>query len=202
MVVTARPLPHIVVAGPRVLVVPRHIAALGDSLGYARALQRVAATRWDVLVAWLAWPWDRVATAAGWIARNVGSLALVGWAWSIRWLVAGIAVIQSAVAGRFVSSVIIAVVVGLTYWMPWSRARWLHAAHAATLELMPPTDHRDLVSVGHSNRSTPTGARHHNQAIGMPGQRWHDRHEEIARHASTQLQKAAPRLAGERLAPS
>ena len=187
VLVTSRRLRQIVVAGPRALVVPRHLMTAGTPLAYARTLQRVAATRWDVLVAWLAWPWDRTATAAGWVARRIATLPLVRWAWSIRWVVAGIAVIQSAAAGRYVSSGNITVVIGLSYWMPWWRIRWQRAAHAAASGLTAAADgaRSAPVTMDYSSRPAPAGRRHHHP-LEPPSQRWHDRHQQIARHLRLQ----------------
>ncbi len=48
---------------------------------------------------------------------------LIGFAWHLRIGVAGIAVWQAVVAGQRAATVGIFVVIGLTYLLPWTRAR-------------------------------------------------------------------------------
>ena len=50
-------------------------------------------------------------------------LPLIGFAWRMRMVVAGIAVWQTVVAGQHAATVGIFVVIGLTYLLPWTRAR-------------------------------------------------------------------------------
>lgn len=128
------------IAGPHHLVAARGIPGqvTPESLSYGRAVQRLVAHRLDVAVALLALPWEVAAAVGGAALRCVTGLPLVGWAWRVRFVVAGIAVAQTAMAGHFVLAAVILVLATLSYVMPWWRARWLAAVHrAASLQAEP-----------------------------------------------------------------
>lgn len=76
--------------------------------------------RWHVLYLWFGWPWLLLADFATGFGRGLGELPLVGFAWRVRPVVTVIAIVQSIQAERFVAAVGVAVVIGLTYLLPWT----------------------------------------------------------------------------------
>ncbi len=121
--ITFLPLTAVAIAGRHHLVMPTSWAGRSDlaaQLARARAWQLTAARSFDVTYRWLALPWLAVASAAGVIGRALTTLPLVGFAWRIRPIVTTIAIAQSIAAQRYVPAVVLAVVIGLTYLLPWT----------------------------------------------------------------------------------
>jgi len=113
-------------AGRRHLVVP--VTWIGRSdlpalLTRARQRQLVSAGRFDVAYQWFTWPSQVLGSFVNGFAHGASGLPLIGFAWRMRLVVAGIALWQTGVAGRHAATVGIAVVIGLSYLLPWTRAR-------------------------------------------------------------------------------
>lgn len=128
-------------AGRRHLVVP--VAWVGradlpELLGAARRRQLVASGVFDVAYQWFSWPWQVLAAFGGGFARGVARLPLVGFAWRVRFVVAGIAVWQTLAAGQYPATVGILVVMGLTYLLPWTTAHEEHLIGHALAGEAPP----------------------------------------------------------------
>lgn len=124
--VTGRQAAGIGHAGRRHLIVPA--AWLGRTdlpalLTRARQRQLVSAGRFDIAYQWFTWPWQLLAAMVGGFAHGITWLPLIGFAWRMRLVVAGIALWQTAVAGQHSATVGIVVLIGLTYLLPWTRAR-------------------------------------------------------------------------------
>lgn len=98
-------------------------ADLPELLGAARRRQLVASGVFDVAYQWFTWPWQVLAAFGGGVARGLVRLPLIGLAWRVRFVVAGIAVWQTLAAGQYPAIVGILVVMGLTYLLPWTTAR-------------------------------------------------------------------------------
>ena len=62
-------------------------------------------------------------------------LPLIGFAWRLRIAVVGIAVWQTVVAGQHAATVGIFLVIGLTYLLPWTRARFERLVSQALADL-------------------------------------------------------------------
>jgi len=92
-----------------------------ELLERASLQQRLAAGQLDVIYRWLAMPWLLVAALAGGIGSIVTRLPLVGFAWTLRPVVTMIAIAQSVADGRWTSALVITIVIGLTYLLPWTR---------------------------------------------------------------------------------
>ena len=125
-VITRRRAEGIGQAGRRHLVVPATWIGRSDlppMLTRARQRQLVSAGRFDVAYQWFAWPWQLLAASAAGFAHGMSWLPLIGFAWRLRIGIAGIAVWQTVVAGQHAATVGIFVVIGLTYMLPWTRAR-------------------------------------------------------------------------------
>ncbi|MBK8463937.1 MAG: hypothetical protein IPL36_13280 [Nigerium sp.] len=128
-------------AGRRHLVVPAawvNRADLPELLGAARRRQLVASGAFDVAYQWFTWPWQVLAAFGGGFARGVARLPLVGFAWRVRFVVAGIAVWQTLAAGQYPATVGILVVMGLTYLLPWTTAHEEHLIRQALAGAAPP----------------------------------------------------------------
>ncbi len=113
-------------AGRRHLIVPATWIGRTDLpalLTRARQRQLVSAGRFDVAYQWFTWPWQLLAAPVGGFAHGMTWLPLIGFAWRIRLVVAGIALWQTVVAGQHAATVGIVVVIGLTYLLPWTHAR-------------------------------------------------------------------------------
>ena len=113
-------------AGRRHLIVPAAWIGRTDLpalLTRTRQRQLVSAGRFDVAYQWFTWPWQLLAAMVGGFAHVITWLPLIGFAWRMRLVVAGIALWQTAVAGQHSATVGIIVVIGLTYLLPWTRAR-------------------------------------------------------------------------------
>ena len=113
-------------AGRRHLVVPATWIGRSDLpalLTRERQRQLVSAGRFDVAYQWFTWPWQLLAASAAGFAHGMTRLPLIGFAWRLRIVVAGIAVWQTVVAGQRAATVGIFVVIGLTYLLPWTGAR-------------------------------------------------------------------------------
>jgi hypothetical protein len=124
--VTGRQAAGIGQAGRRHLVVPATCIGRSDLpalLTRARQRQLVSAGRFDVAYQWFTWPWQLLAASAAGFARGMTWLPLSRFAWRLRIGIAGIAVWQTVVAGQRAATVGIFVVIGLTYLLPWTRAR-------------------------------------------------------------------------------
>lgn len=124
--VTGRQAAGIGQAGRRHLVVPATLIGRSDLpalLTRARQRQLVSAGRFDVAYQWFTWPWQLLAASAAGFAHGMSWLPLIGFAWRLRIGIAGIAVWQTVVAGQHAATVGIFVVIGLTYMLPWTRAR-------------------------------------------------------------------------------
>ena len=125
-------------AGRRHLVLP--VAWIGRPdlptlLTRARQRQLVSAGRFDVAYQWFTWPWQVLAASAAGFAHGMTRLPLIGVAWRLRIVVAGIAVWQTVVAGQRAATVGIFVVIGLTYLLPWTRARYERLVSQALADL-------------------------------------------------------------------
>ena len=123
--VTGRQAAGIGHAGRRHLVVPATWIGRSDLpalLTRARQRQLVSAARFDVAYQWFTWPWQLLAALVGGFAHGMTWLPLIGFAWRMRLLVAGIALWQTVVAGQHAATVGIVVLIGLTYLLPWTRA--------------------------------------------------------------------------------
>lgn len=128
-------------AGRRHLVVP--VAWVGradlpELLGAARRRQLIASSAFDVAYQWFTWPWQVLAAFGGGFARGLVRLPLIGFAWRIRFVVAGIAVWQTLAAGQYPATVGILVVMGLTYLLPWTTAHEEHLIRHALAGAAPP----------------------------------------------------------------
>uniref|UniRef100_UPI00260E4A8C hypothetical protein n=1 Tax=Propioniciclava sp. TaxID=2038686 RepID=UPI00260E4A8C len=126
VLVTGRRIAGIGQAGRRHLVVPPAWIGRVDLpavLARARQRQLVSAGRFDVAYQWFTWPWQVLAASAAGFAHGMTRLPLIGFAWRLRIVVAGIAVWQTVVAGQRAATVGIFVVTGLTYLLPWTNAR-------------------------------------------------------------------------------
>ncbi len=126
VLVTGRRIAGIGQAGRRHLIVPATWIGRTDLpalLTRARQRQLVSAGRFDVAYQWFTWPWQLLAALVGGFAHGMTWLPLIGFAWRIRLVVAGIALWQTVVAGQHAATVGIVVVIGLTYLLPWTHAR-------------------------------------------------------------------------------
>ena len=124
--VTGRQAAGIGHAGSRHLIVPATWIGRTDLpalLTRARQRQLVSAGRFDVANQWFTWPWQVLAALVAGFAHGMTWLPLIGFAWRMRMAVAGIALWQTVVAGQHAATVGIFVVIGLTYLLPWTRAR-------------------------------------------------------------------------------
>ena len=85
---------------------------------------QVGSTRLDLV--WRLWslPWDSLRSAVVSIGRRLGWVPLVSFAWNVRLVVGTLAVVLEAQAGRWPSSITIAVVLALTYLMPLASRAW------------------------------------------------------------------------------
>ena len=136
--VTGRQAAGIGQAGRRHLVVPATCIGRSDLpalLTRARQRQLVSAGRFDVAYQWFTWPWQLLAASAAGFAHGMTRLPLIGFAWRMRLVVVGIAVGQTVVAGQRAATVGIVVVIGLTYLLPWTRARHERLAAQALADL-------------------------------------------------------------------
>ena len=136
--VTGRQAAGIGQAGRRHLVVPATCIGRSDLpalLTRARQRQLVSAGRFDVAYQWFTWPWQLLAASAAGFAHGMTRLPLIGFAWRMRLVVVGIAVGQTVVAGQRAATVKIVVVIGLTYLLPWTRARHERLAAQALADL-------------------------------------------------------------------
>ena len=125
-------------AGRRHLVVPATWIGRSDLpalLTRERQRQLVSAGRFDVAYQWFTWPWQLLAASAAGFAHGMTRLPLIGFAWRLRIVVAGIAVWQTVVAGQRAATAGIFVVIGLTYLLPWTRARFERLVSQALADL-------------------------------------------------------------------
>lgn len=161
-------------AGRRCLVVPATWIGRTDLpalLSRARQRQLVSAGRFDVAYQWFTWPWQLLAASASGFAHGMTRLPLIGFAWRLRIVVAGIAVWQTVVAGQRAATVGIVVVIGLTYLLPWTDARHERLVSQALADLerssatpAPPATRRPVVlpvrpTATHAGRRSCTSAR-------------------------------------------
>ncbi len=174
VLVTGRRIAGIGQAGRRHLVVPATWIGRSDLpalLTRARQRQLVSAGRFDVADQWFTWPWQLLAASAAGFAHGMTRLPLIGFAWRLRIVVAGIAVWQTVVAGQRAATVGIFVVIGLTYLLPWTRARHERLVSQALADLerrsakdAAPATRRPVVLTGrpaatHDGRRSCTSAR-------------------------------------------
>lgn len=84
----------------------------------------VGRTRLDLV--WRLWslPWDALRSAMVSIGRRLGWVPVASFAWNVRVVVGTLAVVLEAQAGRWPSSITIAVLLALTYLMPIGRRAW------------------------------------------------------------------------------
>ena len=125
-------------AGSRHLIVPATWIGRTDLpalLTRARQRQLVSAGRFDVAYQWFTWPWQLLAALVAGFAHGMARLPLIGFAWRIRLVVAVIALWQTVVAGQRAATVGIVVVMGLTYLLPWTRARYERLVSLALADL-------------------------------------------------------------------
>lgn len=123
VLVTRRRLAQVAVVGRRHLVVPEAWLSRSDLdavLAAARRRQLVSAGRWDVAYRFVAAPWLGLADFATVFGQGVAVLPMVGFAWKIRPVVTAIAVVQAAQAQRYSAAVVVVLVIGLTYLLPWT----------------------------------------------------------------------------------
>ena len=126
VLVTGRRIAGIGQAGRRHLVVPATWTGRTDLpalLTRARQRQLVSAGRFDVAYQWFTWPWQVLGSFVNGFAHGASGLPLIGFAWRMRLVVTGIALLQTVAAGQHAATVGIAVVIGLSYLLPWTRAR-------------------------------------------------------------------------------
>ena len=126
VLVTRRPAEGIGQAGRRYLIVPAAWIGRADVpslLARARLRQVVSAGRFEVAYQWFTWPWQVLGSAVIGFARGASWLPLIGFAWRVRLVVSGIAVWQTVVAGQHAATIGILLVIGLSYLLPWTRAR-------------------------------------------------------------------------------
>lgn len=138
VLVTRRQVVGVAHAGRRHLVVPATWIGRSDLpalLAGARRRQLMSAGRFEVAYLWFTWPWQVLGSFLGGIAHGVSQLPLFGFAWRVRWAVAGIAVGQSVGAGRISATVGIVVVIGLTYLLPWTTRHHEHLLRQALADL-------------------------------------------------------------------
>ena len=138
VLVTRRQGAGVAQAGRRHLVVPLAWTRRTDLpllLAAARRRQLVSAGRFDVAYQWFTWPWQVLGSFLGGIAHGVSKLPLIGFAWRVRVVVAGIAVWQSVAVGRISATIGIVVVIGLTYLLPWTTSHHEHLVRQALADL-------------------------------------------------------------------
>lgn len=134
VLVTRRQVAGVAHAGRRHLVAPLAWIRRTDLpalLEGARRRQRMSAGRFEVAYLWFTWPWQVLGSFVGGIAHGVSKLPLIGFAWRVRWAVAGIAVAQSVAASRMSATIGIVVVIGLTYLLPWTTSHHEHLVRQA-----------------------------------------------------------------------
>jgi len=85
---------------------------------HAGGRHRAGRHRLEVAVLAATTPWRAVSAVARGVGQSFASLPLTWFAWSLRGLVGGVAVVQSAVEGRAVSGAIAGGFVALTYLVP------------------------------------------------------------------------------------
>jgi len=85
---------------------------------------RLGQTRFDVAVEFWTIPWQLVRAVALAIANAVGVFLLTRFAWRIRFVVAAVAVAQSATDGRIAAGVVVALFIALTYMAPRWQCQW------------------------------------------------------------------------------
>jgi hypothetical protein len=85
---------------------------------------RLGQNRFDVVVEYWTIPWQLVRAVFLAIARMVSWLPLARFAWRIRFVVATVAVAQSATDGRIAAGVVAAVFIALTYLVPRWQCQW------------------------------------------------------------------------------
>ncbi|MFZ2165931.1 MAG: hypothetical protein WAV45_10740 [Propionibacteriaceae bacterium] len=173
VLVTGRRIPGIGQAGRRHLIVPATWIGRTDLpalLTRARQRQLVSAGRFDVASQWFTWPWQLLAASSAGFAHSMTWLPLIGFAWRLRIVVAGIAVWQTVVAGQRAATVGIVVVIGLTYLLPWTDARHERLVSQALADLerssatpAPPATRRPVVlpvrpTATHAGRRSCTSA--------------------------------------------
>ena len=138
VLVTGRRIAGIGQAGRRHLIVPATWIGRTDLpalLTRARQRQLVSAGRFDVAYQWFTWPWQLLAALVAGFADGMARLPLIGFAWRLRLVVAGIALWQTVVAGQHSAAVGIVVVIGLTYLLPWTHARYERLVSQAMADL-------------------------------------------------------------------
>jgi len=131
----------------------------------------VSAGRFDVAYQWFTWPWQVLGSFVNGFAHGASGLPVIGFAWRMRLVVAGIALWQTGVAGQHAATVGIAVVIGLTYLLPWTHARHERIVAQALADLerssatpAAPATRRPTVppvrpTATHAGRRTCTSAR-------------------------------------------
>lgn len=138
VLMSSRRRPVVAVAGQRHLVVSKSADPRSSRVrllvGTAALQQRAAAGPFDVVYRWFVLPWLLVAAVADSIGAPLCRLLLIGFAWRVRPIITGIAIIQSVADGRWPSAVIVAVVIGLTYLLPWTLH---HQRRVVELEVPP-----------------------------------------------------------------
>jgi len=126
VLVTGRRIAGIGQAGRRDLIVPAAWIGRSDLtalLTRARQRQLVSAGRFDVAYQWFTWPWQVLGSFVNGFAHGASWLPLIGFAWRMRLVVTGVALWQTVAAGLHAATVGIAVVLGLSYLLPWTHAR-------------------------------------------------------------------------------
>jgi len=85
---------------------------------------RLGQTRFDAAVEFWTVPWQLVRAVCPAIAKTVGLFPLTRFAWRIRFVVAAVAVAQSATDGRIAAGVVVALLITLTYMVPRWQRQW------------------------------------------------------------------------------
>lgn len=93
------------------------VALIVHNIGWLRAQP----TRGAVAIAALTLPWRAVTASASRVGFGARWVPFVGFAWRLRFVVGTVAVVQSAVEGRAVSAMLVAVFLAATYTTPAAR---------------------------------------------------------------------------------
>ena len=92
-------------------------------VAHAVGALRLGLTRSDLAIAYWTLPWQLVTAMYHAVARALAELPLVRFAWRIRFVIAGVAVVQSILAGRLAAGAVVGAFIVVTYLAPtWQRA--------------------------------------------------------------------------------
>lgn len=179
VLITRRRVAGIGWAGRQHLIVPAGWVGRADlpaHLREARMRQVVSAGSFDVVYEWFTWPWQTLGSFVEGVARCLSWLPLIGFAWRVRLVVAGIAVWQTIVAGQLVSTAGIVVVIGLSYLLPWTKDHQERLVRQARADverpLVAPVTTRPATfsaqpELGNGGRRSCTGERREDRPCGQ-----------------------------------